>query len=214
MVLRNVVLCMKKLFAVMLCLASLFAGCQKADKKPEIDGTQIKLSDKKITVDGEEVTSDNTQAVYIENDIVYYESGKDFTYGEGDYTLWQDDTQLAGTKSQGGGMGGMKPSTGEEPSRPDELEIPEDTSRPDGERPEMPDGEFPEKPEGERPEMPNGERPEMPEGMEGMTPPEDFDGGKNPFGSMGSAGESSTTFTIVKGENRFIGISPESTTTE
>ena len=45
--------------------------------------TEIILSDDGITVQGEAVSSDTTQAVYIANDIVYYEAGKDFTYGEG-----------------------------------------------------------------------------------------------------------------------------------
>ncbi len=47
-------------------------------------GTKIQLSDKEITVDGVAVTGDEKAAVYIANDIVYYESGKDFTYGEGE----------------------------------------------------------------------------------------------------------------------------------
>ena len=47
------------------------------------DATQIVLSDSGITVDGAAVSTDVTAAVYTANDIVYYESGKDFTYGEG-----------------------------------------------------------------------------------------------------------------------------------
>ncbi len=34
-------------------------------------------------MDGSAIGTDNTAAVYTANDIVYYESGKDFTYGEG-----------------------------------------------------------------------------------------------------------------------------------
>ena len=48
------------------------------------DAMQIVLSDSGITVDGAAVSTDVTAAVYTANDIVYYESGKDFTYGEGD----------------------------------------------------------------------------------------------------------------------------------
>ena len=48
------------------------------------DAMQIILSDSGITVDGAAVSTDVTAAVYTANDIVYYESGKDFTYGEGD----------------------------------------------------------------------------------------------------------------------------------
>ena len=47
------------------------------------DAVKLELSDEKITVDGEAVTTDNTNSVYIANDIIYYEAGKDFTYGEG-----------------------------------------------------------------------------------------------------------------------------------
>ena len=47
------------------------------------DATRIVLSDDKITVDGEEAGTGETEAVYLAHDIVYYEDGKDFTYGEG-----------------------------------------------------------------------------------------------------------------------------------
>jgi len=47
------------------------------------DATPIVLSDGRITVDGAAAGTDDTAAVYTANDIVYYESGKDFTYGEG-----------------------------------------------------------------------------------------------------------------------------------
>ncbi len=43
----------------------------------------IILSDDAITVDGEAVSTDISAAVYTAKDIVYYETGKDFTYGEG-----------------------------------------------------------------------------------------------------------------------------------
>ena len=63
-------------------LTLLFSGCGSEESKPS--GTQINLSDNKITVDGKEITSDETQAVYSANDIVFYLAGKDFTYGEGE----------------------------------------------------------------------------------------------------------------------------------
>lgn len=47
------------------------------------DATQIVLSDSEITMDGAVVGTDAAAGVYTANDIVYYESGKDFTYGEG-----------------------------------------------------------------------------------------------------------------------------------
>ena len=45
--------------------------------------TEIRLSDDGTTVDGKAVSTDSADAVYTAKDIVYYESGKDFTYGEG-----------------------------------------------------------------------------------------------------------------------------------
>ena len=59
---------------------------QIEEEKPkfEIEGASyVELSDELITVDGEEVTEDDEAAVYVAKDIVYYEEGKDFTYGEG-----------------------------------------------------------------------------------------------------------------------------------
>lgn len=53
------------------------------DTEETYDGVKIQLSDDGITVDGEAISADTSQAVYAANDIVYYESGKDFTYGEG-----------------------------------------------------------------------------------------------------------------------------------
>jgi len=47
------------------------------------DATQIVLGDSGITADGAAIGTDAAAAVYTANDIVYYESGKDFTYGEG-----------------------------------------------------------------------------------------------------------------------------------
>ena len=53
------------------------------DTDETYDGVKIQLSDGGITVDGEAISADTSKAVYAANDIVYYESGKDFTYGEG-----------------------------------------------------------------------------------------------------------------------------------
>ena len=50
----------------------------------EIEGASyVELSDEKIVIDGKEATANAEDAVYVANDIVYYEEGKDFTYGEG-----------------------------------------------------------------------------------------------------------------------------------
>ena len=53
------------------------------DTDETYDGVKIQLSDEGIAVDGEAIAADTSKAVYAANDIVYYESGKDFTYGEG-----------------------------------------------------------------------------------------------------------------------------------
>ena len=54
------------------------------DKAETYEGTAIVLADEGITVDGTPISADTASAVYAANDIVYYESGKDFTYGEGE----------------------------------------------------------------------------------------------------------------------------------
>ena len=57
---------------------------EEAKSKFEIEGASyIELSDELITVNGEKVSKNEEAAVYVANDIVYYEEGKDFTYGEG-----------------------------------------------------------------------------------------------------------------------------------
>lgn len=47
------------------------------------DETHIALSDTEITVNGEIICGDSEAAVYAANDIIYYESGKDASYGDG-----------------------------------------------------------------------------------------------------------------------------------
>ena len=57
---------------------------KEAAAKLEIEGASyIELSDEEITIDGDAVTTNTEAAVYVANDIVCYEEGKDFTYGEG-----------------------------------------------------------------------------------------------------------------------------------
>lgn len=138
---------------------------------------------------------------------------------EGDYTLWQGDTQLSAFKSdkmQGGVAMGERPEMPEDfnpdempegfepPEKSDGMEKPE---KQNGQPPQMPGGEMtqgerPEMPEGfTPPEMQNGERPQMPEDTENMTPPDNF-------GGMAPTGETSTTFTIAKGGNQFTNVGP------
>ncbi len=100
----------KRLFVISLGMALLLAGCgqsaenttgavdtisQDAEQTEDTqeqsnaasetmeDAVSISLSDDSVTVDGEEISTESTAAVYAANDIVYYEAGKDFTYGEG-----------------------------------------------------------------------------------------------------------------------------------
>ena len=47
------------------------------------NAVDIVLSDDQITVNGSAISTDTASDVYAANDIVYYEAGKDFTYGEG-----------------------------------------------------------------------------------------------------------------------------------
>ena len=86
-----------KLLAFLLAF-SLLAGCASQPEAPAQqpeeqisypvpeDAVSIVLSDESITVDGTAAPTDTAAAVYVANDIVYYESCKDFTYGEGDIT--------------------------------------------------------------------------------------------------------------------------------
>ncbi len=84
-----------KIFAAALSLTVLLTACGTVKPDASNDATppennnstatatQIVLGDKGITVDGVSANTNADSAVYIANDIVYYESGKDFTYGEG-----------------------------------------------------------------------------------------------------------------------------------
>lgn len=79
-----------KSLVIIFVLMFTFTACGKTpteipDEVPNTvtDAVEIFLSDNNISVDGKAVSSDNSSAVYTSNDIIYYESGKDFTYGEG-----------------------------------------------------------------------------------------------------------------------------------
>ena len=63
-------------------VAALFTGCI-LEPEEKYEGTNIVLSNNGITVDGVAATGDSSNAVYVANDIIYYEAGHDFTYGEG-----------------------------------------------------------------------------------------------------------------------------------
>jgi len=90
---------MKKSLSIILVLGLLLMLCacgENKEKAPDVDltashsdlipvpeGVSIVLGDKEILVDGNAADGDSSKAVYISNDIVYYEEGHDFTYGEG-----------------------------------------------------------------------------------------------------------------------------------
>ena len=75
---------MKKLFSTVLTLV-LAASCLNvaAWAVDTEQTTAIRLSDSGITVDGKAASENEGDAVYTAHDIVYYEAGKGFTYGEG-----------------------------------------------------------------------------------------------------------------------------------
>ena len=73
---------MKRFLICILVVVLFMTGCS-TPAEPGIDGVQINLSDEKITVDGKEITNDNSQAVYSAKDIVFYLEGQGFKYGEG-----------------------------------------------------------------------------------------------------------------------------------
>lgn len=76
-----------KTLAVMLVVILTFTACGKpsdeTDNSIPADATKIVFSDSGITADNTPLGKNTDDAVYTANDIVYYESGKDFTYGEG-----------------------------------------------------------------------------------------------------------------------------------
>ena len=82
----------KSIFCLLACcLAVSLGGCaareqpisQSQANDAQLEGIKIVLRDGGITVDGETISTDASSAVYAANDIVYYEAGRDLTYGEG-----------------------------------------------------------------------------------------------------------------------------------
>ena len=89
---------MKKAIIVLASVSLMMTGCGQgeanketnvdsttvaAENEASIEGVKIELSDEAILVDGEAISTESEEAVYMAKDIVYYEEGKDFTYGEG-----------------------------------------------------------------------------------------------------------------------------------
>ncbi|MDD6188192.1 MAG: carbohydrate-binding domain-containing protein [Clostridiales bacterium] len=93
---------MKRIIPYFMALSLLLAGCYSVQPKENVQSEEniqpesvspspaansgavdIVLSDNGVTVDGEAAGGDVSKAVYLANDIVYYEADRDFTYGEG-----------------------------------------------------------------------------------------------------------------------------------
>ena len=72
-----------QIFAAFLALAVVLTACGTAHDETAANAVAIHLSDSEITVNGTSAETDPSHPVYVGNDIVYYEDGKDFTYGEG-----------------------------------------------------------------------------------------------------------------------------------
>ena len=81
----------RKTFAAAAVLILLLAGCAPAVSAPETaptaqipaSVTDISLSGDAVHVNGTPAGTDDSAGVYTANDIVYYEAGHNFTYGEG-----------------------------------------------------------------------------------------------------------------------------------
>ena len=71
-----------KILMLTAALVCVLTACT-VETTPKADIVQIDLSDESITVNGNVAETDPEAAVYVGSDIIYYEAGKDFTYGEG-----------------------------------------------------------------------------------------------------------------------------------
>ena len=72
-----------KVLAAIVSLLLILTACSTELAIEQDDVVEILLSDQEIKVAGSKVTMIPRNGVYVADDIIYYESGKDFTYGEG-----------------------------------------------------------------------------------------------------------------------------------
>ena len=72
-----------KLLGILTGMMFVMTACGQNVQEEQVDTVNIQLSDTKILVDGNELGTNSQSSVYVANDIIYYEEGKDFTYGEG-----------------------------------------------------------------------------------------------------------------------------------
>ena len=70
----------KSIGIIMMATVFILSGCTDTSSKDEV---QIVLSDSEVNIDGKVASTNKESAVYVGADIIYYEEGKDETYGEG-----------------------------------------------------------------------------------------------------------------------------------
>ena len=73
---------MKRL-AIVIAAVTLLLATTACGIKPAKKTVDIRLSDQGVYVDETPVSTGENSPIYVAHDIVYYEAGKDFTYGEG-----------------------------------------------------------------------------------------------------------------------------------
>ena len=71
-----------KVLIFALAISGVLCACGAAPED-KLEAISVTLSDEQIKVDGVVASTDASAAVFTAKDIVYYEAGKDFTYGEG-----------------------------------------------------------------------------------------------------------------------------------
>lgn len=79
---------MKKIAAILFCAVMVLgaSSCGKTETSKtdaSVKHVEISLNGSSATVNGEEISKDSASEIYSANDIIYYEAGKDFTYGDG-----------------------------------------------------------------------------------------------------------------------------------
>jgi len=75
---------LSKFLVAMLTLSMVSACSPKTNTDMAKDTIHITLSDEEILVNGEKISTDSNEAVYVGEPIIYYEEGKDASYGEGE----------------------------------------------------------------------------------------------------------------------------------
>lgn len=71
------------IIGILVSIMFLLSACGKTGKEIQLDIVEIELGEDEICVNGIPIETSSDNAVYAAKDIVYYEDGTDFTYGEG-----------------------------------------------------------------------------------------------------------------------------------